>query len=254
MMSTLAWSANTDAPLIPTVRDRLFNGHYTETELRYDPNLPKRAPRPKTQQQVIDLYHKALANNQEDDNYLMYSFFRVGCSDLNGPYYADSAKEECAIANFFLTRVLKINPNNGLALLSTGNDHQDRGGYENIKKAISYYEKAYHLYGNRVLAAGSNLYGIYMHGFGGIPQDLKKAKYYLSKVAEDNPRGQDAYYLKNFDTLVDLLKITNEGDKCRQQHPNNREWIIKCSDDVERKTEEYLKKYRGTQKEIDADG
>ena len=105
-----------------------------------------------------------------------------------------------------------------------------------------------------MLAAGSNLYGIYMHGFGGISQDLKKAKYYLAKVAEDNPRGQDAYYLKNFDTFVDLLKISNEGDKCRQQHSNNREWIIKCSDEVERKTEEYLKKYRGTQKEIDANG
>ncbi|HCH7937175.1 MULTISPECIES: sel1 repeat family protein [Providencia] len=256
MMSTPTWGAKTDAPPIPTVRERLFNIDYTETELRYDPDLPKRAARPKTQQQVIELYHKALTDNQEDDNYLIHSFFSVGCSDLNRLYYAETAKEECAIANFFLKRVLKINPNNGLALLTKGfyYQHSFEGVEENMQKAISYYEKAYHLYGNRVLAAGSNLYGIYMHGFGGIPQDLKKAKYYLAKVAEDNPRGQDAYYLKNFDTFVDLLKISDEGDKCKQQDPNNREWIIKCSNEVERKTQEYLKKYRGTQKEIDANG
>ncbi|EKT54201.1 hypothetical protein OO7_13758 [Providencia sneebia DSM 19967] len=256
MMAASAQNANINAPSIPIVRERLFNIDYTETELRYDPDLPKRAPRPKTQQQVVELYYRALADNQEDDNYLMHSFFSVGCSDTKGhQYHAGSAKEECVIANFFLKRVLKINPNNGLALLTKGFYHHDFGGVEeNMQKAISYYEKAYHLYGNRVLAAGSNLYGIYMHGSGGIPQDLKKAKYYLTHVAEDNPRGKAAYYLKNFDTFVDLIKISNDGDRCYEQAPNNRDWIKKCIDEVERKTEEYQKKHQGTQKETDANG
>ncbi|MCW2256989.1 TPR repeat protein [Providencia alcalifaciens] len=255
MMSTPTWGKNTDAPTVPTVRERLFNLDYTETELRYDPDLPKRTPRPKTQQQVIDLYHKALVGNHEDDNYLLFTFFRVGCTDMNSPhFYAETVKEECTLANFFLNRVLNINSNNGLALLFAGSSYQhgDGGGEENMQKAISYYEKAYRLHGNRILTAGGNLYGIYMHGHGGVPNDFNKAKYYLEQLAKDNPRGQYAYYLKNFDTYVDIVKISNEGDRCKQQDPNNQAWVSKCIDEVEEKIEAYLKKYRGTQKEIDA--
>ncbi len=32
---------NINPPLIPTVRDRLYTIEYNETELRYDPDLPK---------------------------------------------------------------------------------------------------------------------------------------------------------------------------------------------------------------------
>jgi len=48
------------------------------------------------------------------------------------------------------------------------------------------------------------------------------------------------------------VKISNEGDRCKQQDPNNQAWVSKCIDEVEEKIEAYLKKYRGTQKEIDA--
>ncbi len=51
---------NINPPSIPTVRDRLYTIEYNETELRYDPDLPKRVPYPKNQQQVVELYHRAL--------------------------------------------------------------------------------------------------------------------------------------------------------------------------------------------------
>ncbi|MEQ4654484.1 sel1 repeat family protein [Providencia rettgeri] len=255
IIGTPTWGGNINPPLIPTVRDRLYTIEYNETELRYDPDLPKRVPYPKNQQQVVELYHRALKNNNEDDNYALFSFFRIGCTDFKHLHNVKAAKEECALANFFLKRVLKINSNNGLALLFTGVNYQHgNGGEVNMPEAISYYERAYHLHGNKVIVAGKNLSTIYLHGLGGIPQDFNKAKYYLEMAARDNPKGQDAYYLKNFDTYVDLLKISNEGDKCKQQNPNNRIWVKECNDKVEKQIETYLKKYRGNQKEEDAIG
>nr|WP_282564275.1 MULTISPECIES: sel1 repeat family protein [Providencia] len=256
MIGTPTWGGNINPPLIPTVRDRLYTIEYNETELRYDPDLPKRVPYPKNQQQVVELYHRALKNNNEDDNYALFSFFRIGCTDFKHLHNVKAAKEECALANFFLKRVLEINSNNGLALLFTGVNHQhgNEGSKKNMSEAILYYKRAYHLYGNKVLVAGKNLSTIYLHGLGGIPQDFNKAKYYLEMVARDNPKGQDAYYLKNFDTYVDLLKISNEGDKCKQQDPNNRIWVKECNDKVEKQIETYLKKHRGNQKEKDAIG
>ncbi|HEM7509751.1 TPA: sel1 repeat family protein [Providencia rettgeri] len=248
-MGTPTWGGNTTPPLIPTVRDRLYTIGYNETELRYDSDLPKRVPYPKNQQQVVELYHRALKSNKEDDNYALFSFFRIGCTDFKHLHNVKVAKEECALANFFLKRVLEINSNNGLALLFTGVNYQHgNGGEINMPEAILYYEQAYHLYGNKVLTAGKNLSTIYLHGLGGVPQDFNKAKYYLEMVARDNPKGQDAYYLKNFDTYVDLLKISNEGDKCKQQNPNNRTWVNECNDKVEKQIKAYLKKYRDNQK------
>ena len=249
MMGTPTWGGNTTPPLIPTVRDRLYTVGYNETELRYDSDLPKRVPYPKNQQQVVELYHRALKSNKEDDNYALFSFFRIGCTDFKHLHNVKVTKEECALANFFLKRVLEINSNNGLALLFTGVNYQHgNGGEINMPEAILYYEQAYHLYGNKVLTAGKNLSTIYLHGLGGVPQDFNKAKYYLEMVARDNPKGQDAYYLKNFDTYVDLLKISNEGDKCKQQNPNNRTWVNECNDKVEKQIKAYLKKYRDNQK------
>ncbi|CAK7032460.1 MULTISPECIES: sel1 repeat family protein [Providencia] len=249
MMGTPTWGGNTTPPLIPTVRDRLYTIGYNETELRYDSDLPKRVPYPKNQQQVVELYHRALKSNKEDDNYALFSFFRIGCTDFKHLHNVKVTKEECALANFFLKRVLEINSNNGLALLFTGVNYQHgNGGEINMPEAILYYEQAYHLYGNKVLTAGKNLSTIYLHGLGGVPQDFNKAKYYLEMVARDNPKGQDAYYLKNFDTYVDLLKISNEGDKCKQQNPNNRTWVNECNDKVEKQIKAYLKKYRDNQK------
>ncbi|MDG4697757.1 MULTISPECIES: sel1 repeat family protein [Providencia] len=249
MMGTPTWGGNTTPPLIPTVRDRLYTIGYNETELRYDSDLPKRVPYPKNQQQVVELYHRALKSNKEDDNYALFSFFRIGCTDFKHLHNVKVTKEECALANFFLKRVLEINSNNGLALLFTGVNYQHgNGGEINMPEAILYYEQAYHLYGNKVLTAGKNLSTIYLHGLGGGPQDFNKAKYYLEMVARDNPKGQDAYYLKNFDTYVDLLKISNEGDKCKQQNPNNRTWVNECNDKVEKQIKAYLKKYRDNQK------
>ncbi|EIU7555928.1 sel1 repeat family protein [Providencia rettgeri] len=248
-MGTPTWGGNTTPPLIPTVRDRLYTIGYNETELRYDSDLPKRVPYPKNQQQVVELYHRALKSNKEDDNYALFSFFRIGCTDFKHLHNVKVTKEECALANFFLKRVLEINSNNGLALLFTGVNYQHgNGGEINMPEAILYYEQAYHLYGNKVLTAGKNLSTIYLHGLGGVPQDFNKAKYYLEMVARDNPKGQDAYYLKNFDTYVDLLKISNEGDKCKQQNPNNRTWVNECNDKVEKQIKAYLKKYRDNQK------
>ncbi|EJD6615098.1 sel1 repeat family protein [Providencia rettgeri] len=248
-MGTPTWGGNTTPPLIPTVRDRLYTVGYNETELRYDSDLPKRVPYPKNQQQVVELYHRALKSNKEDDNYALFSFFRIGCTDFKHLHNVKVTKEECALANFFLKRVLEINSNNGLALLFTGVNYQHgNGGEINMPEAILYYEQAYHLYGNKVLTAGKNLSTIYLHGLGGVPQDFNKAKYYLEMVARDNPKGQDAYYLKNFDTYVDLLKISNEGDKCKQQNPNNRTWVNECNDKVEKQIKAYLKKYRDNQK------
>ncbi|MEX5930595.1 hypothetical protein AB6H26_13760 [Providencia hangzhouensis] len=86
-----------------------------------------------------------------------------------------AAKEECALANFFLKRVLEINSNNGLALLFTGVNHQH--GNEGSKKICQkqfYIIKAYHLYGNKVLVAGKNLSTIYLHGLGGSLRTLIK--------------------------------------------------------------------------------
>ncbi|MBO1929582.1 hypothetical protein J4731_18810 [Providencia rettgeri] len=120
-------------------------------------------------------------------------------------------------------------------------------------EAISYYERAYHLHGNKVLVAGK-IFRRFIYMDSADPQDFNKAKYYLEMVARDNPKGQDAYYLKNFDTYVDLLKISNEGDKCKQQDPNNRIWVKECNDKVEKQIETYLKKHRGNQKEEDAIG
>ncbi|MEY0836661.1 sel1 repeat family protein [Providencia alcalifaciens] len=249
MMGTPTWGGNTTPPLIPTVRDRLYTIGYNETELRYDSDLPKRVPYPKNQQQVVELYHRALKSNKEDDNYALFSFFRIGCTDFKHLHNVKVTKEECALANFFLKRVLEINSNNGLALLFTGVNYQhSNGGEINMPEAILYYEQAYHLYGNKVLTAGKNLSTIYLHGLGGVPQDFNKAKYYLEMVARDNPKGQDAYYLKNFDTYVDLLKISNEGDKCKQQNPNNRTWVNECNDKVEKQIKAYQKKYRDNQK------
>ncbi|MFW0929690.1 sel1 repeat family protein [Providencia sp. VP23HZSY-1] len=249
MMGTPTWGGNTTPPLIPTVRDRLYTIGYNETELRYDSDLPKRVPYPKNQQQVVELYHRALKSNKEDDNYALFSFFRIGCTDFKHLHNVKVTKEECALANFFLKRVLEINSNNGLALLFTGVNYQHgNGGGINMPEAILYYEQAYHLYGNKVLTAGKNLSTIYLHGLGGVPQDFNKAKYYLEMVARDNPKGQDAYYLKNFDTYVDLLKISNEGDKCKQQNPNNRTWVNECNDKVEKQIKAYQKKYRDNQK------
>ncbi|MEQ5734479.1 sel1 repeat family protein [Providencia huaxiensis] len=249
MMGTPTWGGNTTPPLIPTVRDRLYTIGYNETELRYDSDLPKRVPYPKNQQQVVELYHRALKSNKEDDNYALFSFFRIGCTDFKHLHNVKVTKEECALANFFLKRVLEINSNNGLALLFTGVNYQHgNGGEINMPEAILYYEQAYHLYGNKVLTAGKNLSTIYLHGLGGVPQDFNKAKYYLEMVARDNPKGQDAYYLKNFDTYVDLLKISNEGDKCKQQNPNNRTWVNECNDKVEKQIKAYQKKYRDNQK------
>ncbi|MEX9296636.1 sel1 repeat family protein [Providencia alcalifaciens] len=249
MMGTPTWGGNTTPPLIPTVRDRLYTIGYNETELRYDSDLPKRVPYPKNQQQVVELYHRALKSNKEDDNYALFSFFRIGCTDFKHLHNVKVTKEECALANFFLKRVLEINSNNGLALLFTGVNYQyGNGGEINMPEAILYYEQAYHLYGNKVLTAGKNLSTIYLHGLGGVPQDFNKAKYYLEMVARDNPKGQDAYYLKNFDTYVDLLKISNEGDKCKQQNPNNRTWVNECNDKVEKQIKAYQKKYRDNQK------
>ncbi|EJD6509334.1 sel1 repeat family protein [Providencia rettgeri] len=248
-MGTPTWGGNTTPPLIPTVRDRLYTIGYNETELRYDSDLPKRVPYPKNQQQVVELYHRALKSNKEDDNYALFSFFRIGCTDFKHLHNVKVTKEECALANFFLKRVLEINSNNGLVLLFTGVNYQHgNGGEINMPEAILYYEQAYHLYGNKVLTAGKNLSTIYLHGLGGVPQDFNKAKYYLEMVARDNPKGQDAYYLKNFDTYVDLLKISNEGDKCKQQNPNNRTWVNECNDKVEKQIKAYLKKYRDNQK------
>ncbi|EJD6399796.1 sel1 repeat family protein [Providencia rettgeri] len=248
-MGTPTWGGNTTPPLIPTVRDRLYTIGYNETELRYDSDLPKRVPYPKNQQQVVELYHRALKSNKEDDNYALFSFFRIGCTDFKHLHNVKVTKEECALANFFLKRVLEINSNNGLALLFTGVNYQHgNGGEINMPEAILYYEQAYHLYGNKVLTAGKNLSTIYLHGLGGVPQDFNKAKYYLEMVARDNPKGQDAYYLKNFDTYVDLLKISNEGDKCKQQNPNNRTWVNECNDKVEKQIKAYQKKYRDNQK------
>ncbi|NIH05964.1 sel1 repeat family protein [Providencia rettgeri] len=248
-MGTPTWGGNTTPPLIPTVRDRLYTIGYNETELRYDSDLPKRVPYPKNQQQVVELYHRALKSNKEDDNYALFSFFRIGCTDFKHLHNVKVTKEECALANFFLKRVLEINSNNGLALLFTGVNYQHgNGGEINMPEAILYYEQTYHLYGNKVLTAGKNLSTIYLHGLGGVPQDFNKAKYYLEMVARDNPKGQDAYYLKNFDTYVDLLKISNEGDKCKQQNPNNRTWVNECNDKVEKQIKAYLKKYRDNQK------
>lgn len=249
MMGTPTWGGNTTPPFIPTVRDRLYTIGYNETELRYDSDLPKRVPYPKNQQQVVELYHRALKSNKEDDNYALFSFFRISCTDFKHLHNVKVTKEECALANFFLKRVLEINSNNGLALLFTGVNYQHgNGGEINMPEAILYYEQAYHLYGNKVLTAGKNLSTIYLHGLGGVPQDFNKAKYYLEMVARDNPKGQDAYYLKNFDTYVDLLKISNEGDKCKQQNPNNRTWVNECNDKVEKQIKAYLKKYRDNQK------
>ncbi|MCY0800927.1 MULTISPECIES: sel1 repeat family protein [Providencia] len=249
MMGTPTWGGNTTPPLIPTVRDRLYTIGYNETELRYDSDLPKRVPYPKNQQQVVELYHRALKSNKEDDNYALFSFFRIGCTDFKHLHNVKVTKEECALANFFLKRVLEINSNNGLALLFTGVNYQHgNGGEINMPEAILYYEQAYHLYGNKVLTAGKKLSTIYLHGLGGVPQDFNKAKYYLEMVARDNPKGQDAYYLKNFDTYVDLLKISNEGDKCKQQNPNNRTWVNECNDKVEKQIKAYQKKYRDNQK------
>ncbi|HEC8347333.1 TPA: sel1 repeat family protein [Providencia rettgeri] len=248
-MGTPTWGGNTTPPFIPTVRDRLYTIGYNETELRYDSDLPKRVPYPKNQQQVVELYHRALKSNKEDDNYALFSFFRISCTDFKHLHNVKVTKEECALANFFLKRVLEINSNNGLALLFTGVNYQHgNGGEINMPEAILYYEQAYHLYGNKVLTAGKNLSTIYLHGLGGVPQDFNKAKYYLEMVARDNPKGQDAYYLKNFDTYVDLLKISNEGDKCKQQNPNNRTWVNECNDKVEKQIKAYLKKYRDNQK------
>ncbi|NIA46291.1 sel1 repeat family protein [Providencia sp. 504mA] len=248
-MGTPTWGGNTTPPLIPTVRDRLYTIGYNETELRYDSDLPKRVPYPKNQQQVVELYHRALKSNKEDDNYALFSFFRIGCTDFKHLHNVKVTKEECALANFFLKRVLEINSNNGLALLFTGVNYQHgNGGEINMPEAILYYEQAYHLYGNKVLTAGKKLSTIYLHGLGGVPQDFNKAKYYLEMVARDNPKGQDAYYLKNFDTYVDLLKISNEGDKCKQQNPNNRTWVNECNDKVEKQIKAYQKKYRDNQK------
>ncbi|BBV05417.1 hypothetical protein BML2531_31930 [Providencia rettgeri] len=41
MIGTPTWGGNINPPLIPTVRDRLYTIEYNETELRYDPDLPK---------------------------------------------------------------------------------------------------------------------------------------------------------------------------------------------------------------------
>ena len=248
-MGTPTWGGNTTPPLIPTVRDRLYTIGYNETELRYDSDLPKRVPYPKNQQQVVELYHRALKSNKEDDNYALFSFFRIGCTDFKHLHNVKVTKEEGALANFFLKRVLEINSNNGLALLFTGVNYQHgNGGEINMPEAILYYEQAYHLYGNKVLTAGKKLSTIYLHGLGGVPQDFNNAQYYLEMVARDNPKGQDAYYLKNFDTYVDLLKISNEGDKCKQQNPNNRTWVNECNDKVEKQIKAYQKKYRDNQK------
>ncbi|WP_231137204.1 hypothetical protein [Providencia rettgeri] len=55
MIGTPTWGGNINPPSIPTVRDRLYTIEYNETELRYDPDLPKRVPYPKNQQQVVEL-------------------------------------------------------------------------------------------------------------------------------------------------------------------------------------------------------
>lgn len=243
------WGKDTDPPSIPPLRDRLFTKDYRKIELRYDPNLPQRAPYPKTQQQVIDLYHQALNENNEDDNYVLFSFFRTGCSDFNGPNYSVNAQEECSLANFFLARVLNLNPTNGLALFYMGQTfNSGDAGEINTPKAVEYYEKAYHLYSNSLIPAAQNLFVIYMHGIGGVPQDFDKAKYYLEKVAADNPKGIEAYDLRNFDTHVDMAKLLNESDRCKQKDPNNREWRLKCTDEMDKKREEYIKKYQGTER------
>lgn len=78
IIGTPTWGGNTNPPLIPTVRDRLYTIGYNETELRYDPDLPKKVSYPANQQQVLELYHRALKNNNEDDNYALFSFFRIG--------------------------------------------------------------------------------------------------------------------------------------------------------------------------------
>lgn len=141
MMGTPTWGGNTTPPLIPTVRDRLYTIGYNETELRYDSDLPKRVPYPKNQQQVVELYHRALKSNKEDDNYALFSFFRIGCTDFKHLHNVKVTKEECALANFFLKRVLEINSNNGLALLFTGVNYQHgNGGEINMPEAILYYE------------------------------------------------------------------------------------------------------------------
>lgn len=138
VMCTQTWGGNINAPLIPTVRDRLYTISYNETELRYDPELSKRIPYPKNQQQVIELYHRALKTNNEDDNYVLFSFFRISCTDFNHLHDAKSAKEECVLANYFLKRVLEINPNNGLALLFTGVNYQhgNRGSEKICQKRL----------------------------------------------------------------------------------------------------------------------
>lgn len=128
MMGTPTWGGNTTPPLIPTVRDRLYTIGYNETELRYDSDLPKRVPYPKNQQQVVELYHRALKSNKEDDNYALFSFFRISCTDFKHLHNVKVTKEECALANFFLKRVLEINSNNGLALLFTGVNYQHGNG------------------------------------------------------------------------------------------------------------------------------
>lgn len=106
---------------------------------------------------------------------MLFSFFRTGCSDFNGPNYSVNAQEECSLANFFLARVLNLNPTNGLALFYMGQTfHRGYLGEINTPKAVEYYEKAYHLHSNSLILAAQNLFVIYMHGIGGYRKILIK--------------------------------------------------------------------------------
>ncbi|MFS1563227.1 MAG: sel1 repeat family protein [Candidatus Arsenophonus phytopathogenicus] len=172
------------------------------------------------------LFKKAEIENDEYSNYTLFSLFSIGCFDLRNSNHTPSAKEECRLANFFLKRALEINPNNGLTLYFTGSNYRAGSGVkQDMSKAVYYYEKAYSVGGNKIIAAGSSLVIIYLYGINGFPQDFKKTKYYLEMIAKDNPKGKNQYYLRNFDSLVFLAKDSKKIDECKQKDKDSYVWV-----------------------------
>lgn len=171
IMDEPAWGQNYLAP-----RDSRLGDNYNELELRDMPDLPKYAPRPKTQQDVVALFKKGEKENDEYSNYALFSLISEGCFELGKPYQEARAEEECNIANYFLLKTLEINPNNVVALYYSATKYKNGYGVKkDILKAIDYYDKAYRIGGNKIFAAIDSLFVIYFYGKRGVQQDLNKA-------------------------------------------------------------------------------
>ena len=181
------------------------------------PDLPKYAPRPKTQQDVVGLFKKGEKENDEYSNYALFSLFSVGCFKLGKPYQEARAEEECNIANYFLQQTLEINPNNVVALYYSATNYKNGYGVKkDILKAIDYYDKAYRIGGNKIFAAIDPLFVIYFYGKRGVQQDLNKAKHHI-EIAAKNGGQKHQHFLTNWDTHIFLLKTQQGSDKCLEK-------------------------------------